>query len=470
MNKIKYIAIIFLSLLLNSNQLLSQNEYSADTLLFSLKDLQKYALENNYDLKNSSLDVENAKMQKWETTTMGLPTISGSMKYQNYPDIPTQLMPNFITPAVVGINRGLFGLVPLFEVPKSEKMPVKFGSEHNANWGVSASQLIFSGEYFVGLKASKIYLELSKTSLLKKEEDVLEAVTKTYYLILISQESIKSIEALCKSLAKLKTETEVLAEAGFASKTDARQIELNIKNTENSISTLKQQQLILYQMLKYQAGIDYEQNIGITSNLDSIKEEVQNIGILSENYDVFKDNGYKILQVSEHLAELDLQREKTTVLPKVSAFFNYNKNTMQDEFDLFSDEAKWYPTTVWGINVNIPIFSSGKRWARIQQKKIQHQKSTNTKEQTRIAMQLDFEKTRSDYTSNLNKFINSEESKKLSKDLYDNAILKYKTGTISGLELTQSQNQYFTAVIQYYKDLSNLIDLHVKLKRMLNKN
>lgn len=58
---------------------MAQQQYS-----FSLEEAVTYALENNRSAKNAELDVEAAKKQKWETTSMGLPQISLNADYNHF--------------------------------------------------------------------------------------------------------------------------------------------------------------------------------------------------------------------------------------------------------------------------------------------------------------------------------------------------------------------------------------------------
>ena len=50
---------------------------------FSLQEAIDFALENNRQAKNATLDIEAAKKQKWETTATGLPQINAAVDYQN---------------------------------------------------------------------------------------------------------------------------------------------------------------------------------------------------------------------------------------------------------------------------------------------------------------------------------------------------------------------------------------------------
>jgi len=134
------ITLILIGLFVNAQQ---DSIYQLD-----INQAVNFAVENNINVKNAELDIKKAKWKVWETTAIGLPQVSASSQYQNFPKIPVQLMPNFIAPVVMGINAQYYGLTPIAPPPDdSEKMPVQFGSKHNLDWGISVSQLLFSGEY-----------------------------------------------------------------------------------------------------------------------------------------------------------------------------------------------------------------------------------------------------------------------------------------------------------------------------------
>jgi outer membrane protein TolC len=59
---------------------------------YSLKQAQEYALSNNYQLKNAQSDIDIAKKKVWETTALGLPQVSAEATFQNFIDLPTNLI------------------------------------------------------------------------------------------------------------------------------------------------------------------------------------------------------------------------------------------------------------------------------------------------------------------------------------------------------------------------------------------
>ena len=111
-------------------------EVVADTLYFSLEESLVFAMENNLNAENAKLDVDAADQRVWETAALGLPQVNASVNYNYNINLATTLIPDFLG-------------------DPSNKIAVKFGSKHYATAGFVGNQLIFSGEYIIGLQAAK---------------------------------------------------------------------------------------------------------------------------------------------------------------------------------------------------------------------------------------------------------------------------------------------------------------------------
>ena len=111
---------------------------------FSLVEAVEFALENNYKGLNAARDVEIAKLQKWQTTSTGLPQIKADINYNNWLKQQVSLIPA----EFFGGNPGQFA-------------EITFGTKQTLNGTVTVSQKIFDGSYLVGLQAAKVFLEIS---------------------------------------------------------------------------------------------------------------------------------------------------------------------------------------------------------------------------------------------------------------------------------------------------------------------
>ena len=74
------------SLILIGYFLFTFSSLAQDTVmiqLFTLKEAQNFALENNLNIRNAQLSVEQAEKVIWENTATGLPQLSSSFNYNN---------------------------------------------------------------------------------------------------------------------------------------------------------------------------------------------------------------------------------------------------------------------------------------------------------------------------------------------------------------------------------------------------
>jgi outer membrane protein len=131
--------------LLGSISGFSQNETVATS--FTLQQAIEQAQKNNYSVVNANRDLEIAKQKKWETTTMGLPQLNGSVNYQNTFAFQKQ-----------GAAANSFN--PMAD--PNEIILLAFGTKHVAIGNLTLSQLIFDGSYLVGLQSAKTYLKISE--------------------------------------------------------------------------------------------------------------------------------------------------------------------------------------------------------------------------------------------------------------------------------------------------------------------
>ncbi len=458
--------IFIILIILSTITLKAQND---SIYKFTIDQAIDFAYENNLNVTNSQLEVKKAKWKIWETTAIGLPRVDANAQYQNYPDIPTQLMPNFMAPAVVGVNMEYFGLQPIQPLPEEqEKMAVKFGSEHNADWGVSISQLIFSGEYIVGLQASKAFKLMAEQNLEKAKIELKSSVEQSYYLALIASQSLKIMQQNYDNIKEISENTQKMVDAGVTEQTQADQIKILELNLKNQISSIKRQKELSILMLKFQLGLVPQDSLVLTDSLNNLLKNL-NLQIINENFNIYSNIDYKMTNTQLRLKTLELRRAQSKTLPTLSAFYSYSEKAMQDEFDFFEDDTEWFPTSVWGVKLQVPIFSSGQRAAVIQQKKIEVYKTKNQQDLLTQQLNIQYSQAKADYLNAYENFLSQKKNLELSKNIYQNTQKQYKQGAASSMDLTQFQNQYLEAEANYYQALLQLLQSKTELKKLFNK-
>ncbi len=441
--------IFYFSLVIGLFFILIEGMHGETLKKLDLNSIRELALKHNKSLKNAKLDIKIARNVVRETTATGLPQIDGKIAYQDMAQIPTTLIPaQFIDPDA---EDGTF-------------FAMKFGTQHNMTAEITASQLVFNGTYIVALQSSKIYMRLSKENLKKTEIEVKSLVTGTYYLILISENLRDILSKNLESLKKLHYETSELYKAGFVEETDVDQIEYFVIGIKNRLSAIKRQVEISYKLLKFQIGFELDREISLDGDINSMSANVDYKTLLAREFNLPGHIDYKMADTQVKSFSLMLKKEKSLFLPSLTAFVSHSQNAMRNEFSFFKKtEEKWFPSTIIGLNLNIPIFSSGMRIAKVNQAKYELEKSLNLKSDVSDSLNLGYLNARSRYLTAIGGKESSYRNLQIADKIYKKNIEKFKKGVSSSMELIQAYNQYLqsqygytSALIEFYNSLTDL--------------
>lgn len=414
---------------------------------FSLDAAKQYALEHNKDFQNARLDELIMKKKVWETTAQGLPQVSAEGKFQNYVDIPTQVLPaNAFNPAA----------------PADQLVGVKFGTDYNVNGSISVSQLVFSGNYIVGLQAVKASTELYSVLSEKKAIDIKANVTEAYYTVLVLKENRGILDETLLTMQELLSSTQKLVDEKVMVATNAKQLELSVLQVQNGIAQIDAQISMAKDLLKYQMGMPLNNTIEVEGTLDMANEEAMQVSP-NQNID------YILLENQLDLNELSLKNTKANYLPTLAAFLTHQQVAQRNEFNFFDGEQPWYPTTIWGLQLSVPIFSSGQKAAQVSQAKIEVEKTQNQLEFVEQGLQLQINQATTNYTLAQQTLELKRKSIEVAQQVFDDNQILYKEGVVSSIELTQSQSQLLQTQTEYTNALYELVKAKVALDKLANK-
>jgi outer membrane protein TolC len=429
-------------------------------LKLSLNEAQIYALENNRAVKNAKLDLLSADKRIWETIAMGLPQLGLSANYQHQFVVPeisfgSYFDPNLLPDGYITNTDVMNAYLP------SPKIPL--GVPDNTTFDFTLSQLIFSGEYIVGLQATKVFKEISVNSLAKTEAQTKETIAGTYYLYLVLGESQRVLIASLASVEQTYNEVFKMNQQGFNEETDVDQIKINLSNLKRLVASVEAQRDVALKLLKFQLGMEIEQPLELTDSLSAMIQEgnVQYLSPPSFNFEQSID--YKIVRNLESSSALFVRREQSKYYPTISAFYRRHEQTNQPAFNFAVKD-------VVGVGLNIPIFTSGTRSSRVSQAKFDLEKAQINTENAAQGLILEFETALTTYQTAFDNFVTNSESIVLSKKVYQKTLIKYKEGVSTSFDLSQNQAQFLNSESAYYTSILTLLNAKAKLDRILTVN
>ncbi|MFT6415352.1 MAG: outer membrane protein TolC [Dokdonia sp.] len=416
---------------------------------FSLEEAVTFALDSNYTAINSQRDIAIAIKKKWETTATGLPQITGLIDYQNQIIQPT----SFIPAEFFGGAPGTFS-------------PVVFGTKQNASATATLNQLIFDGSYLVGLKAARTFLDFTENANEKTQLEVRKGVINAYGSVLLAQEGIKILDRNITTLEKNVNETAIIFKNGLAEEEDVEQLQITLSSLQNMQANAVRMEKIAKQMFNLALGIDIYDTVILTETLDSLAVPalaLMNATKLPEN-----NVDLKIAANLTEQRELELQLEKSKALPTLSGFINLGTNAGRNEFDFFDGDQRWFASSIAGVSLNVPIFSSGMRSARTQQATIALDQAATQLEETQQQIQLAYESAKSDHELAIDNYATSKKNLALAERIENKNQIKFKEGLSTSFELRQAQVQLYTTQQELIQSMLSIITTKADLETILN--
>lgn len=418
---------------------------------FTLQQAIDYALENNRQVKNAARDVEAAQKQKWETIATGLPQINAAVNYQNFLKQQVSLVPA----EFFGGNPGEFA-------------EVIFGTEQNVNATATLNQLLFDGSYLVGLQSTKVFLAITENLKTKTNLEIRNAVINAYGNVLLAEESVQVYENNIEVLRKNLYDTRKIYENGFAEQESVEQLQITLSNIESGLNNAKRLKGIAYQMLNLVLGIEYNTTITLTETLEDLTQKNIALEALQNSYDVSSTIDYKIVENNKTSNELLLKLEKSKALPTLSAFINGGYLGFSDEFTFLNSNQDWAGFSSFGVNLNIPIFSSGMRSASTQRAKINLEKSIDELKETEQQLKLKIESAKSNHQFAIEDYQNKKENLSLAERIEQKNQTKFFEGIGSSFDLRQAQTQLYNAQQELLQAMVEVINTKAELETITN--
>ncbi|MCR9251050.1 MAG: TolC family protein [bacterium] len=433
---------------------------------FTIQQCIDYAKEHNESLKIADLDRQIAKGTIGETRALGLPQVNASIGVQHNINIQTSFIQDFISPATYEV---LFQeeLLERRDLGPPATFPAQFGVPNSGNAGISVSQLLFNGSYFVGLEAARSLKDLRQKEYVQSEIELVENVTKAYYLVLITRENVELLANNFARLDKLFTETSAMYENGFAEKIDVSRLKIQRNNLKTDLATSTELLKVSLSTLKLQMGMPMSQPLTLVDDLSSVKDGLQEVDAL--NGTPADRIEYSILEENRNLALLDIKNNKVQYLPNAYLGFNHGWTSGTNSFgDLFNlNDETWFKYTNIGATINIPIFDGLEKRYKVQQAKATLNQVELGMDQLENSIQLEVQAARINMNNAIQNLENQEENADLAEEIYEITRIKYLEGVGSNLEVIEADTEYKNSQTNYYNALYDAIISKIELQKAL---
>lgn len=434
-------------------------ESAPESRSFTRAEAETYALEHNYDIQNSALEIERAKKVIFQNVALGLPQVNATGNLMNNIQIQQQ--------------------VAQFD-PTLPPQAFAFGVQYGSGVGVQVDQLIFDGSYIVALMATEVVKQTAANSYEKSAIEIREQVAQAYHLVLTTERSLKIVRDNITFIEQSLFETRELFNTGFVEQQDVDQLDLLLTNLKSNEDYLMKQSEVARTILKLRMGIPIAETITLTDEIESlVLIAADGTALIAESFNPTSHIDYRTLQTGIRGQELTLRNEQVQWLPKLSAFYSYNHQFQSTNLgniytgkpfevnidgDNFSFNA---PYQNLGLSLRWTLFQGGARVARIQEARIELDKLQNQETQLTDMLQIQYQTARAEYSFAVNNFLAQKKNVSIAEGIRDRTSIKFREGLVSSLEFTQAENQYQDALRNMINAAQSALDKRVNLEKVL---
>jgi len=458
------------------------SQENAEELVLDLRGAVDYAMEYNKSLKNARSEVERSDASIWEAISQGLPQVDGAvdfMTYFNYelefsfggggaPDFSNeqlqtaleQTLATFPGSAPVDIYRHTAGNY-YDGVLQSMLPPSTILMSNQSTAKLQLSQLIFSGQYIAGIQTAKLAKKISEQTLEFNELNTKETVIGSYYLVLITEESLDIVEQNLANLQETLTQTENMFNAGMAEQTDVDQIRITVNQLENSKIALQRNVELNYNLLRFQLGLEPSVKLTLTDKLEALFISLQPETVLTVPFQIENNVTYQIMKSQEDINLKLVDLENWNYAPTLVGFYNYNAKIKTTGFDMT-------PNHLAGLSLAVPIFSSGMRKARVDKAKIDYSIAQTNRSILEDQLLLQEKQFKFNLESSLENLYTQQDNVEVAQRVYNSYLRKFEQGMATSLDLTQANGNYLDAESNFITAVMEVLNARLQLDKLMN--
>lgn len=405
-------------------------------LSLSLAEAQDYAVAQNRSLRNASLAVQQSYAQRWQTIASMLPSADLTFGYTN--------MCNY----EMTMNFG--------------GIPAKIAMPNYTSLSIQTS-IGINGQAIVGALLNNVAIDMQKIQLEQNETSIRANIVSSYASVLVLQDVVALLDSSLQNIERLADMTQSSVDVGAAEQTSADQIKVRVNTLRNNINANKRSTQLAENALKVLLDVPAETKLTLTTSLNDMLSAETIVGLLGQDFILENNLNYQLLEKNVELAQKNVHMAAWAYGPTLAAFHQYSKQHYFEEGGF-----RMTPPNTVGLQVSMPLWSSGKRAAGLVDKKIALEEARNTFAETADNLGIQNQQLRYNLQNAYETFLNEQENLDVTDRVFESTTNKFKFGASSNLELVNASNDLISAQSSYVQAVLSLVNAEVELNKFLN--
>jgi outer membrane protein TolC len=441
----------------------------SDSLSITLQQAIEIALNESPSMRIADRTIETKKYYRKEQIVGLFPSVTGAASYQR------TLQKQKVVMDMSGMLKAFEPIFLLTEsmgfggAPTGDGEPMEMGTYNNAVLSANLSLPIIAPALWNTLKLTSMDIELSVEQARASKIALINNIKKAYYGVLIAQESYKVLMDNYKNIednAKLVTDK---YNQGLVSEFDKLRADVQVHNVRPNINAAINAVDLSQKALKIYMGVDIYEPLIFAGELKDYELEME-AAKLPEKSSLSLESNTDLKQMDMAIQQLERSRKivLSSAYPMLALNGSFQYMTMGD--DIPARDFNWFPTSVIGVSLQIPITS----WASTAYKNKQIKNNILNMNDNRLNLERALWLNVSANLNSIDKAIADFESSSASVEMATRAFgiaqKQYEVGLATWLQLSDVELALLRSNLLYYQSIYDYLVAQAELEYVLGKN
>jgi outer membrane protein len=403
---------------------------SSDTLRFTVEEAIDFALQNNPEISQLTIEFQKSKEQVGQAISSFYPTVTATGYYAYVTDVPVIVF---------------------------DSIPIPFGSNENYNVKLSLQQVLFAwGKLYNAFKISDLASDITELNLLRKQQDVRYSVTDAFYGLLVLDEYVKQARASLIQLEKFAAAVETRYKAGLVSQFDLLRAQVQVQNLKPAVIQSENSLNLAREGFRLLLGMKLDSEFALTGELLMIDEEF----VLDELIaDALQNRAeVKNLKKAERIGRLSKSIARRANLPTLVGGATYDRSK---PFGITGDE--WGSNITFNLGFQWTLFSGFNNFYKSREAALMLKETRLAMDNLDRAIKVEVKQAYLSFLAAKEAIDAAEKNVGQARKAFEIIETRYKSGLATSLEvldtelaLRQAQVNYLSALKNYNTSLAQI--------------
>ena len=340
---------------------------------------------------------------------------------------------------------------------------VSSGAYNTSTVALGLTQNIFNRDVLLASRTRGDAMKLTKQNSTTNRIDIAVNVSKAFYEVLLTQKQIEVLNDDIRRLERNLKDTYNQYQGGIVDKTDYKRATISLNNSKAQRKANEEALKARYATLLQLMGYNGKDSIHLQYDSTQMQNDIVMDTLTPIDYT--KRIEYQALMTRKKLQQYNLQYEKWSFLPSLSANAGYNFYYLNNRFSkLYADNL---PTSYAGLTLSFPIFQGTKRTQNIRIAELQITRMDWDIVELQNSIRSEYAQAMANYKSNLNEYYILKDNRDLAREVYNTIKLQYNSGIKTYLEVITAETDVRTAESNYSDALYNVLSSKLDVEKAL---